>query len=226
MDVQINLSELRSDGIALLDASSSNLFQAERFEELIQSVLGHFSTPVVHCGQPQVMHVRPTPSSQPASYKGTGRFDLHTDCSWHPNPARILAMLCIAVDESGGGIPLVSDGYQAARMLSADQISELEKAKINFPSPEHVNLPLVSTVVLRPLDEFWHVRFRRDLLTAAGSKALSAFSSAVDECCKEIQPYPGLIYVIDNWRMLHGRTEILGGESSMRHFLRMYGDWK
>ncbi len=35
---------------------------------------------------------------------------------------------------------------------------------------------------------------------------------------------PGSVYVFDNERMLHGRTELKAGLESDRFFKRMYGD--
>lgn len=187
----------------------------------------HVSTiaqPIAYLGLPLVMDLRPQPGFQPASYAGTGEFDLHTDLSWHEKPPKYIAMFCIAQERTGGGIPLLADGWQAIEDLTEADLHYLRTEPVTFPPPSHIDYPALSGPIVTERDDgTLFIRFRYDMLENP-APAVTNFNKAINNHIIHLNVSPGTIYIFDNERMLHGRTELKAGLQSDRFFKRMYGD--
>jgi alpha-ketoglutarate-dependent taurine dioxygenase len=181
-----------------------------------------FGVPASYAGQTLVVDVRPRPGGAGASYAGTAEFDLHTDCAWHENPPRILVMFCLQIDQGGGGIPRLADGWAAFRTLTRAQQEMLRSTPLNFTPPSHVALPGVCSPVVSGEAGDIRLRFRADVVPAGLPGWAQTFRSAVTTLSFEVPVRPGTAYIVNNHRMLHGRTALTSGQDSRRHFKRVY----
>jgi alpha-ketoglutarate-dependent taurine dioxygenase len=187
----------------------------------------HLSTiarPIAYLDLPLVMDLRPRPGFQPASYAGIGEFDLHTDLTWHEKPPKYIAMFCITQESAGGGIPLLADGWQAIEALDEKDVHYLRTEPVTFPPPSHITYPALTGPIVTERDNGeLFIRFRYDMLENP-APAVDNFNRAVNKHVIHLNVSPGSIYIFDNERMLHGRTELKAGMQSDRFFKRMYGD--
>jgi alpha-ketoglutarate-dependent taurine dioxygenase len=219
MDPKRITAQLKERGWAYIEGVS-----LEEPDKALEEIVSSFSKPVKHLDQPLVMDLKPALGAQPASYAGTGEFDLHTDLSWFEKPPKYIAMLCITHDSAGGGIPIISDGRQALQAVSEKEARVLKKLRIHFPAPSHVKLAGHTGPVATQERGSVSFRFRADLLKGKMPAAVARFFEAAKNNSFTLDVKPGSVFIIDNHRMLHGRTEILGGLESERHFKRMYGN--
>lgn len=190
-------------------------------DESLEAFVSSFAKPISYLGLPLVMDLRPKPGFQPASYAGTGEFDLHTDLTWYENPPKYIAMFCVSHEAVGGGIPLLADGWQALASLAEADINFLKTQPITFPPPDHIDHAAFHGPIINEHKGKIQVRFRYDLLEAP-EPPIRNFFAAINQHLLRLQPSPGSIFAFDNHRMLHGRTELKAGLESNRFFKRIY----
>ena len=100
--------ELEESGFAIIENVG-----LENPDKQLEEIVAAVSTPISYLGLPLVMDLKPQPGYQPASFAGTGEFNLHTDLTWHEKPPKYLGMFCVSYESAGGGIPLLADGWKA-----------------------------------------------------------------------------------------------------------------
>lgn len=190
----------------------------------LKDVVSSVATPISYLDLPLVMDLQPQPGYQPASFAGTGVFDLHTDLSWFEKPPKYIAMFCVSPESAGGGIPLLADGWKALADLDEADATYLKTEPVTFHPPSHIDYtPLSGPIISEKQDDTIMVRFRYDMLDNP-APAVTHYRQATNDNVIFIDAKPGMIFIFDNDRMLHGRTELQGGMTSDRHFKRMYGD--
>lgn len=192
-------------------------------DKTLETALATFAQPISYLGLPLVMNLKPKPGFQPASYAGTGVFDLHTDLSWFEKPPKYIAMFCVMPESAGGGMPLLADGWQALNSLSSEDVTYLKSHSVTFPPPDHIDYPPLTGPIATDRAEGPFIRFRYDLLDNP-TQPIQNFFAAINKHLIQIEVAPGSIFIFDNDRMLHGRTELKGGMNSDRHFKRLYGE--
>ena len=192
-------------------------------DQSLTDVVSSFATSTSYFGQPLIMDIKPKPGYQPVSSGGTAWFELHTDLTFHPNPPRYIAMLCIRNDDAGGGTPIIGDAVQSLEEIDEDAREMLRTHAVEFPCPKHVDGPPVIGAIVTQSNSQTRIRYRYDL-TEHAPEAVRKFYDRLRINAKEMEISPGTVMIIDNHRMLHGRTEILGGMASNRLFKRMYGN--
>jgi len=190
-------------------------------DSFLTDLVGSFAKPVSYFNQPMIMDVRPKKGANPASYAGTGKLDLHTDISWYSTPPMYIAMICIDPGERGG-VPLISDGWKALTDLDQSTVEQLKSREVRFAAPDHVNYSGHTAPIVSQIEGKYRIRFRPDLLKDTMSDSIDRFINAVNKRGRNIVVSPGSIWIADNYRMLHGRTEIPSDVSSKRFFKRMY----
>ena len=168
----------------------------------------HFLTPALKERRP--------PNSYSGIY-GLGAFPLHTDLAHHRVPPRYFMLRCCAPDDSVG--TTLAD---SAEIIASVGASLLSRAVVQPRRPRNGIRPL-----LRLFDPALHL-FRWDSefirpASDAGSQAVLAVSSALErQRVTELRlSRLGDLLVIDNWRMLHGRTAVLPS-SQGRRIARVY----
>lgn len=144
----------------------------------------------------------------PNSYSGIyglRAFPLHTDLAHHRLPPRYLMLRCSVPDEAVR-TPLVD----SVDIIATVGASLLSRSVVQPRRPRAGIRPL-----LRLFDPAlrlfrWDIEFIRPS-SNAGTEAVVAVRDALGHQGRvEIRlDHPGDMLVIDNWRMLHGRTEVL-----------------
>jgi alpha-ketoglutarate-dependent taurine dioxygenase len=201
--VQLEAAEVQDPDIYLLELMSS------------------FARPISYFDQPIIMNVKPIKGANPASYAGIGKLDLHTDITWFSTPPKYIVMMCISVGE-GGGIPLISDGWKALESIDGDTIESLKAHMVSFAAPSHVQYQGHTAPILTQYDGKFRIRYRSDLLREDATEAINLFSKAVHKQATQLAISPGSIWIVDNYRVLHGRTAIDAGINSHRFLKRVY----
>jgi alpha-ketoglutarate-dependent taurine dioxygenase len=192
-------------------------------DSYLLSLISSFSEPVCFFRQPLIMRLRPRKGADLTSYAGTGRVDLHSDRSYVADPPRFISMMCITVGNSGG-TPVISDAWKSLNDLDRETIEELQSASFSFKMAADSNRIGYSGPVISQSNERYNIRFRKDLITQKTNKAIEAFSEAVKKYAVRLSVSPGTIWILDNYRMLHGRTAIRGGLESNRFLKRVYSN--
>lgn len=132
-------------------------------------------------------------------------------------------MFCVAHESAGGGIPLLADGWQALASLPEPDQQFLKTRSVSFPPPNHINYAPYHGPIAAEADCKFQIRFRYDLLDQP-EPPVRRYFDAVKRQLIQLKVFPGSIFVLDNHRLLHGRTELKAGLTSDRHFKRLYAE--
>ena len=207
---------IRRDGFAFLDAYKPNLPTAK-----VAQILGHEialpNVPDVQRLVPKPV-VRSTPNSYSGNY-GLGRFPLHTDLAHWARPPHYLLLRCVV------GSPNVAthvlDGNALLDTIGQD---DLWRALVRPRRPLNGRrelLRLLELVGARGLLrwDFLYIRPASDFGKAICDHVVDLLQVALPSSHYLTQP--GDTLVIDNWRMLHGRSAITAPAEN-RLIERMY----
>ncbi|QNE35608.1 TauD/TfdA family dioxygenase [Leifsonia shinshuensis] len=159
----------------------------------------------------------------------TGRYSdskdggsFHTDGPHRPDTApEWFALLCVRQAKSGGGLILVL-ASQIIERLDAGTAAVLQQPFL-FDQREEGAAPVARPVLQQDADGEWRVNYLREYielghrhpdgtpLTSAQRDALDRFDAVIAELVEapdriEIKLEPGQYALIDNRRLLHGRT--------------------
>lgn len=163
-------------------------------------------------------------SSQDLGYRslstryGKGSFPLHTDGAFLPNPPRYLFLRL----KEGSRLPRATTLMDASRLsLSEDDIHLLKRALFGIRGGGRPFLAPIATAT-----EPGGIAYRYDIncmapRTRAAEKAFSSMEAAIDRQEPErIEWEVGMVLVIDNHRLLHGRASS-GCEDEVRVLQRI-----
>ncbi|MFI7708025.1 TauD/TfdA family dioxygenase [Nonomuraea sp. NPDC049480] len=154
-------------------------------------------------------------------YAGFGARGLehHTDSSALDLPPRLVMLVC-ARSADRGGESYVADGATVYREL-ASQSPELLKA---LQQPRTARFASHWGSVFETTgDGRMRIRLRLDGVehfTTPAAEAVPVLRAAIERHTREIALLPGQGYLLDNWRMLHGRRNFRGP----RLMYRVLGD--
>jgi len=164
-----------------------------------------------------------TTESTPNTYSGYyGRRDFppHTDLAHYRTPPRFFLLRCVKGDADVA--TSVIDGVNIIRSIDKMLAS---RALVKPRRPISNRLPLMrffdpqrgSKGLIR-----WDERYIRPA-NAAGTAAIQQFSKALADSrhLSYVLNRPGDILILDNWRMLHGRSSV-DDQSSQRVIERVY----
>jgi hypothetical protein len=126
-------------------------------------------------------------------------------------------MFCVRPEGNGGGIPLLADGWKALELLSAEDVDYLRNDLVTFPPPSHIDYPPLTSPIVSEREGKLEIRFRYDMLEAPAAP-VRRYLEAIHECLIRLEVAPGTVFIFDNLRMLHGRTELKAGMESDRFF--------
>lgn len=171
-------------------------------------------------GQPLIMDVKPRPGHFAGSSRGWGAFPLHTDVSWVQDPPRYVIMGCVHPGE-GGGASLVADALAAWKLLTARDRAWLKKKDVVFYPPSHVEAPTLSSPIAR-MQGSPKFRFKLVAGDIPQPPPIANWASALKRVSWAFLPEAGTVWILDNHRVLHGRTSITAGGNSMRWLKRVY----
>ncbi|MFD0262411.1 TauD/TfdA family dioxygenase [Kitasatospora indigofera] len=155
-----------------------------------------------------------------AGFAGLGRGDLslHTECAQLPRPPRLLLLACARTAETGGE-SLVVDGRAVLAELAGFHPAALEALAAPraayFGGADGHFAPVLEHLP----DGRWRLRLRQDPLArfSPGAEAhLPALRSAVERNTTRLRLACGQGLVLDNHRILHGRTAFVGARILLR----------
>jgi L-asparagine oxygenase len=160
---------------------------------------------VVHRLVPTVQE-HSTPNTYSGIY-GHGQFPLHTDRANWQHPTRYFMLRCIVGFET---VPtFLVDGKDIAEEVGANILT---RALVQSRRPMAGSLPLMR---LFTPQEGEHGMLRwDDLFIRAASNAGSLGMNMFRECIASVEPkkitlaHPADTLIVDNWRMLHGRSTV------------------
>ncbi len=155
-----------------------------------------------------------------AGFAGLGRggLALHTECAQLPQPPRLMLLACARAAEEGGE-SLVVDGRRVLAELAASHPAALEalsapRAAYFGGSDGHF-----APVLEHLPDGRWRLRLRQDELARFSPEAeahLPALRRAVERHTTRLRLACGQGLVLDNHRVLHGRTRFTGERLLLR----------
>ncbi|MEU9016938.1 TauD/TfdA family dioxygenase [Actinomadura sp. NPDC048394] len=183
-----------------------------------------------------VWDVRPDPAASPdVVSRGREAFDPHTDSTHYERPHPVIALAMVAPGE--GGRSLLAPVARVLALLRArgrhEQVRLLGDACFPFAGDGPDGHPIVRRPILTFDDEGgarvryhgrvldWCVRQPSGRLDEEHAAALGAFRAALRApgVVSDLALREGDVLVIDNHRVLHGRTEITG--AGRRHVKRL-----
>ncbi|KAI8770578.1 trimethyllysine dioxygenase, mitochondrial, partial [Biomphalaria glabrata] len=219
-----SLTNLVKFGFCIIEetpvSQSATQAVAERISYVLQTVFGQMWTFTSDASRSDTAYT--------TQYLGA-----HTDNTYLSSPAGVQVFHCLKHNGSGGETLLV-DGFKALDILrSVDQAAfkvlasvvipheYKEQASGNHPGYHLYNLSPV--VTLHPISgEYISLRFNpydRAPLNTLSLHDMTTFYSAYDKLSKiisnkenelRIKLNPGTVLLIDNWRVLHGRSSFDG----------------
>lgn len=160
----------------------------------------------------------------------SARLEAHNDNTYFTDPCGLQLLHCIQHDGSGGESLLV-DGFNAAEMLKKkdpEAFTFLSSQKIPAIY-EDKSLCFKSDVSVIEHDPYWknvkQIRFNmydRDVLDCLDAEDVPKFYHAYQAMAKVIRDpvnefwfklQPGVVMVMANWRVLHGRNSFTGNRT-------------
>jgi alpha-ketoglutarate-dependent taurine dioxygenase len=131
---------------------------------------------------------------------------LHTDESFYATPSRYVLLHCWRPDPAGGGISLIATAEDALARLTPEERRNCARFRYSWRgvvSPILAAMPDNAPPRLR-----FNIR-EADCLEdprAAGDALAQRFACAAAEAALELPMAEGDCLLLDNWRVLHGRT--------------------
>ncbi|MER7579582.1 TauD/TfdA family dioxygenase [Kitasatospora sp. NPDC097691] len=149
---------------------------------------------------------------------GRGALALHTECAQHAEPPRLLLLACARAGDTGGETLLV-DAQAVLAELAAYHPAAIEALAADRAAYFGGSGGHFAPVIQQLLDGRWRLRLRQDDLArfSPGAEAhLPALRQAVDRHIRRLRLAPGQGIVLDNHRLLHGRTAFSGERLILR----------
>jgi trimethyllysine dioxygenase len=139
----------------------------------------------------------------------------HTDGSFSDEPPFVVTMGCIVADEGDGGTSILIDGYKIIQHLSAEERKILATEDFHFRAPSSEDDGL-QTSILSMVNEWPAIRYRYDSKYKPKSSSTAAINALEElhtlvsnvENAKMVKLTPGDVLVVNNYRILHGRTAL------------------
>ncbi|MDP3896758.1 MAG: TauD/TfdA family dioxygenase [Mesorhizobium sp.] len=206
--------EIRKSGYLFCGSYRSN--------DSIVEIAEHFGKPLVPWEDGLVQTLVPRTEAAPNSYSGIyglGHFPFHSDLAHWRTPPRYLLLRCIT---GYADVPtLMIDGHD---LIDAVTLDILSRAIFKPRRPRDGSVSLIR--LCEPMDDVVRVRWDEVFLKPA-SRIGEVADVRVREWLSTRTPTavslakPHDILLIDNWRMLHARSQILPGRES-RMIERVY----
>lgn len=174
--------------------------------------------------------------------KGRAAQKPHTDSPVQHRPHELLALACVTGDPAGGGLSTVvraddvaaaldeRDGGATTALLREETFPFLD-TPLRLDEP-----PVIAPVLRRTPNGPWRVRFRHDALVAgfqrhpdvagaAHRAAVDAFTTMATDpaLTATFQLAPGDMVLLDNTRVMHGRTAITGTAERRLKRIKLFG---
>ncbi|MFJ9841774.1 TauD/TfdA family dioxygenase [Kitasatospora sp. NPDC101155] len=149
---------------------------------------------------------------------GRGALALHTECAQYPDPPRLLLLVCARAGDTGGESLLV-DAQDVLAELAAHHPAAIEALAADRAAYFGGSSGHFAPVLQQLPAGRWRLRLRQDDLARFSPDAeahLPALRQAIDRNTQRLRLAPGQGVVLDNHRLLHGRTAFSGERLILR----------
>ncbi|MFD8703645.1 TauD/TfdA family dioxygenase [Kitasatospora sp. NPDC059648] len=149
---------------------------------------------------------------------GRGALALHTECAQHPDPPRLLLLACARAGDTGGESLLV-DAQTVLAELAAHHPAAIDALAADRAAYFGGSSGHFAPVLQQLPASRWRLRLRQDDLARFSPDAdahLPALRQAIDRNTQRLCLTPGQGIVLDNHRLLHGRTAFSGERLILR----------
>ena len=166
---------------------------------------------VIKLIRPQAEHL--SPPNTLSSRHGTGSFPFHTDAAYWHTPPRFLLLRCLDPGE-GGRCTLLTD---PRAWLSKQQWDMLSRAVCTIAGSRH----FLGTIAARHPEGFTMIRYDSACMRPTNRRSAAA-SALIDIQIAEAQTIKihwqhGAVLIVDNYRLLHARSESLVPDPNRLH---------
>lgn len=156
-------------------------------------------------------------AEQSLAYSSTD-FPIHTDGSFEDKPPNIFILQCIQNDRKGYGTSILVDGWAAASMLEESTLRILLETPFEFKRTRKSKSSTTHAPILKRKENTFEIRYRRDhnfqLIPPSDSAQIALQKWEENLRTPELQVnldlVPGDILIVNNQRILHGRTPLSG----------------
>jgi alpha-ketoglutarate-dependent taurine dioxygenase len=165
----------------------------------------------------------------------------HTGSQSHPRPHELQVLLCVRQGDQGGGVSKLVHLDAALEVMrqqgNSAAIEVLRQRPFPFKRPKFLGDDIFLAPIIAPREgapAVLEIRFQREVVfraEAAQPGCLDAEQRAAIDALEAAMNTPGTYFeyqlqteeylIIDNRRVLHARTEVLGGPESGRHLKRL-----
>lgn len=228
LDADLSAS-LRSEGFAVLpdvarDADNASVLAiARRLGSVSLSALPQRSGLVEAAGVQRVEALAEAPRDQfdqPLLSGHHAAFALHSDQAFSASPCRYVLLHCWRADREGGGVSLLAERGQIEAAADRDTREALRTLSLPYAFADASTLGYTS------------LRYNRaEVMTAAARRQrplssnqlhwLDRFDRLFDRVKQSILLRPGELLVLDNHRLLHGRSAFAAGSDRLLKRLRV-----
>lgn len=131
---------------------------------------------------------------------------MHTDEAFYATPSRYVLLHCWRPDPAGGGVTLLAPAGDVLARLTPAERADCARLRYRWRGVES---PILAAM---PDGAMLRVRFNvreADCLERpreAGDALAERFAHTAEEAATALAMEPGDCLVLDNWRVLHGRT--------------------
>ncbi|MFE7588163.1 TauD/TfdA family dioxygenase [Kitasatospora sp. NPDC057512] len=149
---------------------------------------------------------------------GRGALLVHTECAQHPDPPRLLLLACARAGDVGGESLLV-DGQAVLAELAAYHPAVIEVLSAERSAYFGGSNGLFAPVLRQLPGGRWRLRLRQDDLARFSPDAeahLPVLRQTINRNTRRLRLGPGQGVVLDNHRLLHGRTAFTGERLLLR----------
>lgn len=145
-------------------------------------------------------------------------FPLHTDCSFEDPTPRYVGLHVLTQDRFGGGQSLLAEAPGAVERLENWQKEALTQDFL-FQVPEEFRKGVPTRKLPILVEE--RIRYRREIIneelcSREQVETLNRFEDLLTQQTIKFTLRENSILLLDNWRFLHGRTEVLDPARHLR----------
>lgn len=181
--------------------------------------MGELLTPWIGA---EVQQIIPRATANPNTYSGMfgfGKFPFHTDLAHRRDPPRYLMLRCIK-----GYLDVNTNLLDSRCLFGEELLGTLDRSVVKPRRPQNSRWPLLR--LSEKLEGARRLRWDSKYLIPANKVAVRGFQGVADllektECTQISLANVGDTLLIDNWRILHGRSVIKPGRED-RHIERVY----
>lgn len=205
------LEQLKNTGIELFDTSEVNLVT------IFQQLTKEFN---VSFGEKKVLVPRINSYEEKITLSGTyalGKFPYHTDAAHLFIPPRIISLRYLGDTESKTGTLLI-DSEDIARDPDSGFYTNLTYNVKGGPTKFYATIFDGSIIPKRKI-----IRYNSVIMKRAVARNLVSFDEFLSKFApKRISWRKGMLVLIDNWRIMHAREEVINEEIKTRALERIF----